>query len=274
MILELYAPPPPLGAYVEMFTFYEDYNPGYSVERLLPEGVIEIIIDLTETPKFIFDNDKLTEIQSCRTAWVSGMRNRFITISAGGPHSSMFVIRFRRGMAYPFLQMPLQELNYQVVDADLIFCRELNDLRDQLLAAPTPQAKFALAEHYLLQRAKGHLEDIPPVIRFAIQCISQHPATIVISDMVQKIGYSHKHFLALFSKYVGLTPKQFLRLMRFQSIIYNLEQMNEIEWSRVAYESGYYDQAHFINDFRAFSGFSPLEYMNAKGEIVNYIPIR
>lgn len=272
MIFELYTPRSPLSDFIELFTFYEDYTPHHVIERLLPEGVIEIIIDLTETPKYIFDNEQLTEIQACRKAWVSGMRMSFLSISAGCDNSSMFIIRFKRGMAYPFPQLPLQELNHQVVDADLVFGDELNDLREQIMAAPTIECKFKVVESYLLFRLKYDM-DINPVVRYAIQHILANPGTTVIKDIVQKTGYSHKHFLSLFSKYVGFTPKQFLRLAKFQQVINSLEMMNEIEWSRVAYDSGYYDQAHFINDFRAFSGLSPLEYLHAKGETVNYIPI-
>lgn len=273
MTLELYTPRSPLSDYVELFTFYEGYSPHHIIERLLPEGVIEIIIDLTETPKYIFDNEQLTEIQSCKTAWVSGMRTGFLSISSGGENSSMFVIRFKRGMAYPFLQLPLQELNHQVVDADFVFGNELNDLRERIMAAPTSGCKFKVVENYLLFRA-NHDMDINPVVKYAVHRILTNPATAVIKDIVQKTGYSHKHFLALFRKYVGLTPKQFLRLAKFQQVINSLETMNEVQWSRVAYECGYYDQAHFINDFRTFSGLSPLEYMHAKGDTVNYIPIK
>lgn len=273
MTLELYVPRSPLSDYVELFTFYEYYSPHHIIERLLPEGVIEIIIDLTETPKYIFDNEQLIEKQACRRAWVSGMRTSFLSISAGGENSSMFVIRFKKGMAYPFLRLSLQELNHQVVDADLVFGNELNDLREQIMAAPTPICKCKVVESYLLNRLK-YDTDINPVVRYAVQRILANPGTAVIKDIVQKTGYSHKHFLSLFSKFVGLSPKQFLRLAKFQQVINSLETMNEVQWSRVAYECGYYDQAHFINDFRTFSGLSPLEYMHAKGEIMNYIPIK
>lgn len=264
--------PPSLSAYVEMLIYYADYTAGYEMERLLPEGVIEIIIDLTETPKAIYHNEHLYEIQSCRTAWVSGMRSRFITIHAGGIHSSMFVIRFKRGMAYPFLQMPVSELNHQVVDADLIFQQTLNHLREQILEAASLDEKFKIVEQYLLKQLQQSMA-IPAVIQFAVQQIITHPATATIQNIVQKTGYSHKHFLSLFQKYVGFNPKQFLRIAKFQQVIHRLEQLQPISWTQIACDSGYYDQAHFINDFKTFSGFSPVEYSTAKGAFLNYIPI-
>lgn len=96
MILRLHVPSPLLSEYIEMLTYYEDYSPGHSIERLLPEGVVEIIIDMTEDPKYIYDNHTLATIQSCRRSWISGMRSRYISISVVR-RSAMFVIRFRRG---------------------------------------------------------------------------------------------------------------------------------------------------------------------------------
>ena len=160
MTFEVYFPTAPLNQFVESFTFYEDVLFDHSIERLFPEGVVEVIIDLTETPKFIYDNHHLTEIQTCKTAWVSGVRKEFISISAL-PHSAMFIIRFQPGMAYPFLHLPVQELNGQVIDADLIFGKHFCDIREQLLAAPSPQVKFSFMERYLLERSKSFL-DIPP----------------------------------------------------------------------------------------------------------------
>lgn len=272
MTFELHFPNAPLNQFVEFFTFYEGVSFSHTIERLFPEGVVEVIIDLTETPKFIYDNNALTEIQTCKTAWVSGVRKGFISISVL-PFSSMFVIRFRRGMAYPFLQVPIHELDGQVVDADLIFGSRFGEIREQLLACTSPKAKFALMETYLSERSKPFLT-IPPVVSFGIQQILQNPTTTQINLLADKTGYSHKHFLSLFTKYVGLTPKQFLRVMKFQQTLQSIEQISTPNWSQLALDCGYYDQAHFINDFRSFSGLTPNEYMVKKGDYLNYIPLQ
>jgi AraC-like DNA-binding protein len=185
----------------------------------------------------------------------------------------MFVIRFRRGMAYPFLQIPIHELDGQVIDADLVFGSRFGEIREQLLALPSPKAKFTLMEKYLVERANTFLT-IPPVVSFGIQHILQNPTTTQINLLADKTGYSHKHFLSLFTKYVGLTPKQFLRVMKFQQTLQSIEQTSVPNWSQLALDCGYYDQAHFINDFRSFSGLTPNEYMIKKGAYLNYIPVQ
>ncbi|HET6821910.1 MAG TPA: AraC family transcriptional regulator, partial [Anaerolineales bacterium] len=77
----------------------------------------------------------------------------------------------------------------------------------------------------------------------------------------------------LFRQQVGVTPKQYLKIMRFQKAICTIECSHPIRWSEIALQSGYYDQAHFTHDFKSFSGFTPGEYLNRKTDTLNYIPV-
>jgi AraC-like DNA-binding protein len=72
---------------------------------------------------------------------------------------------------------------------------------------------------------------------------------------------------------VGVSPKQYLKIMRFQKAISAIENNVSIQWSQIALESGYFDQAHFIHDFKHFSGFTPNEYIKRKSSTLNYIPV-
>jgi AraC-like DNA-binding protein len=72
---------------------------------------------------------------------------------------------------------------------------------------------------------------------------------------------------------VGVTPKQYLKIMRFQKVICEIERYGFILWSQISREGGYYDQAHFIHDFKHFSGFTPNEYLKRKTNTLNYIPM-
>ena len=272
MILKLHTPSYPLSEFIELFTYYEGYNPPHTIERLLPEGVVDIIIDLTENPKYIYDNISLKEIQSCQQAWVSGMRTEFISIQAGGSHTAMFVVRFKPGRAWPFLQIPVSEVDDCVVDADLIFGNETAFLREALMAATSHEELFTMAEQYFMKRGCGNFE-IQPVINYAVKEILDNSYETSIKKIVDKTGYSHKHFVSLFSKYVGLNPKQFLLVTKFQKAIQAIENSKNIHWAGLALDCGYYDQAHFINDFKKFSGFNPVAYVEARGEFVNYVPI-
>ena len=274
MILQFHIPPAPLNNYIELITYYKGYNPPHTIERLLPDGGIDLIIDLTDVPKYIYDNDTLKEIQSCKKAWISGMRTEYISIQARSDESEMMVIRFRPGMAWSFLHMPVLEIKNKVVDAELVFGNEFFSFREQLLEKPGPDEKFAIAETYLLGRIKNHFE-VHPAIQYCISTIGNSPSQASIREITCKTGYTNKHLISLFGKYAGIGPKKYVSVLKFQQAVMLLEKTpGHINWPGLALDCGYYDQAHFINEFKRFSGFNPSAYMDVKGDYINYIPVR
>jgi AraC-like DNA-binding protein len=272
MVIKFCQPPPPLSQYVELLTWYADYQPDYAHERILPQGVVELIIDLTDPPKFIYDNDSLAVTQTCRKAWIAGLRHEFITISALAG-SSMLVVRFREGMAYPVLQLPLGLLKNQVLPADLTLNPDINLLHEQLVNALTPEEKFAFTLDFLALRLRRNIE-IHPAVSFAVGKIMADPAQMTVDAIARKTGWSHKHLVSLFNKYVGVSPKEFVRITRFQKAIFAIGNEASVDWARLVHDCGYYDQAHFIKDFKRFSGLSPVTYLNERGDDLNYLPMR
>ena len=89
----------------------------------------------------------------------------------------------------------------------------------------------------------------------------------------EQIGYSQKHFISLFKAHVGAAPKQYMKIMRFQQAILELERETLTHWSEIALRNGFYDQSHFIHEFRDFSGFTPGEYIRRKTDTLNYVPV-
>lgn len=265
-------PPPPLSDYIELLTWYEGFMPDYAHERLLPQGVVEMVIDLTEPPKFIYDNDSLAVAQTCKTAWIAGLRHEFITISAI-PGSSMLVVRFREGMAHAALHLPLGMLKNQVLDARGVLGSGITDLRERLVNTTAPEEKFGLTLAFLADRIRRR-PDIHPAVEFAVQKIIKDPAMITVDELVRKTGWSHKHLIAVFDKYVGASPKAFVRVSRFQKAVFSIGEKNSVDWGKLVHDCGYYDQAHFIKDFKRFSGFSPENYLLMRGDDLNYLPLR
>ena len=274
MTLQIHTPAFPLSEYVEHLVYYHGLSLVHNLDRFLPDGNTEIIIDLTENPQYIYHNETLEQIQICRHAWVSGIRTEHITIPSGRG-SRMLIIAFKKGKAFPFFRFPMNNLTDTVADADLVFGRTFHDLREQLFAANTSVRMFRLVESFLLQQA-GHViceDSLTRCINYALSSIINTPTLRRLDQLSNDIGYSQKHFIDLFRRRVGVTPKQYLRIMRFQKVIREIERDGCIAWSRVSLESGYYDQAHFIQDFKHFSGFTPNEYMKRKTPTLNYVPV-
>lgn len=146
MIFEIHIPAFPLNQFIESFIYYKDYNPDHTVDRFLPDGNINVVFDLTDYPKFIYDNNTLKEIQACKNVWFSGIRNNYITIPSGRD-SEMFIINFHKGRAYPFVEMPLNQLTDFVVDGNLVMTNEILNMRETLLSLVFIQQKFLFAEN-------------------------------------------------------------------------------------------------------------------------------
>lgn len=137
---------------------------------------------------------------------------------------------------------------------------------------PAVDQKFRFAEGYLLKIFSRKLTT-NPFVDYAVEQILQHPHQAVMEHITAKVGFSQKHLISIFKQHVGVAPKVFLRVMRFQKAIEDIGQKKVVNWTSIAHESGYYDQAHFINDFKEFSGFTPTGYMDAKSDFLNYVAV-
>ena len=271
MILETHIPGFPLNQFVDHFIYYDGYNPAHSIDRFLPDGNTEIIIDFDDRPQHIYDNQTLKEIQACHHVWASGVRTEFITIPSGR-HAAMFIISFKKGMAYPFFPLPMNEMADRVVDADLLWGNDFSFLRERLLEIDAIDRKFEAAEGFLLRNFQRRFV-LNPAVEYALTEIIRRPDQINLARMNQNIGYSQKHFIGMFKRQVGITPKAYLKIIRFQKAIGEIEQRKEVNWASISQDCGFYDQAHFINDFKFFSGFTPEEYIRRKNDILNYVPV-
>jgi len=271
MLHKLHFPKFPLSQFVENIWYYDGHYASYSREKILPDGAIELIIDLDSWPKKIFDDETTTErFRTVKKAWISGERTRYIVIGTDNTH--MIGIRFRPGGAYPFFGFPISELSEWVTELDLIWGRLIYGIRDQLLEIESPEGKLLRFEAFLLEQVKRSLEP-NRAIAFAIHQLQHSPQFLAIRDLANQIGITQKHLISQFDRVVGLRPKSFARVSKFHRVLQVIEQKKQIEWASIAYECGYYDQAHFIREFHTFSGVNPSSYLTQKGDYLGYIPL-
>ena len=94
-----------------------------------------------------------------------------------------------------------------------------------------------------------------------------------LKQTAENLGYSQKQFIHLFKKHVGLTPKHYQRLARFNRVLSEIDMQQDVDWSQIAYACGFYDQSHLIRDFKALSGLGPQEYLLQRGEFPSFVRI-
>lgn len=271
MIFRAHIPRFPLGQFVEVIIYYEGVQHTHKVDRFLPNGDTEILIDFHDAPQYIYDNESLKEIQACNHVWASGFRTEPITIPSG-TDAAMMVIAFKKGMAAPFFPFPMGEIANSVVDADLVWGTDFGLLREQLLATKDIDERFRIVEDFLIREFQSQMA-INPCVAFAVGEMTERPDAISIAKMNARIGYSQKHFTEMFRRQVGVTPKSYLKIMRFQKAVRTIDAADNIDWGQISLECGFYDQSHFINDFKHFAGFTPEQYAKIQTNYQNYIPV-
>jgi AraC-like DNA-binding protein len=267
----VHLPGPPLNRCVERMWFYSGLVVRHLRERVLPEGTFELMLNLTQEPRYLFDGDHAESGRPFRRSWVSGAQSRYLVIDAL-QGSSMIGVHFRPGGASAVLGMPSDLFRDRVVELEEVWGVASRDLRDALLEAPNVRSKFLILEGELLRR----LRQVPSsgrALDYAVQRFSAHPTSAMITTVAREIGWSHKHLIQEFRRAVGLGPKRFCRIRRFQEVLNQVEKGGDIEWAGLAADCGYFDQAHFIREFREFSGLRPTTYRRERGEYLNFVPI-
>lgn len=258
MIFNTHHLQPPLAKYLEAVFHFKEFEPDHSIERVVPTGHLYIIFELDGLVRNTFDNDSLRPNNSFTRVWVSGMHRNYISISAH-QKSEMFVMQFKAFGAYPFLHKPIHLLNEKIVPAEELFGESILTLREDLLKSKTSEAKFSQAEAWLNARFDPNQAPDPELLNVVEQL--QDASVAHYGRVINSYSKTPKHLIHQFKKYIGLTPKYYQRILRFNEILEQIHHNERIEWAQVAYQCEYADQSHFIKEFKRFSGFNPREFI-------------
>jgi AraC-like DNA-binding protein len=270
-VLECFLPSPPLSAYVETFGFSEGDAPLHTRERCLPNGRVALVINLGHDTLRVSNAPAPDQFQSFHGGVLHGAFSQFSVIDTTTLVTTMSVC-FKPGGARPFLPMPASELTNQVVDLSTLWGTAAVSLREQLQTAQTKDDMVRILERFLLARAAWE-QTRHPAITFALTQFQDGRAPRSISEVTTQLGLSPKRFIHLFEEAVGLTPKVFCRLLRFQEGLQRITRRQPVRWADLALDAGYFDQAHFIHNFQAFAGLTPNAYLAQRGEHHNHVPL-
>ncbi len=271
MTYRTYIPQPPLSDFVDLFWLYEGHDPPHAKERLLPTGTVELVTDLREEELRVYDGQNRGQFQSFRTALVCGPHSEPFVIDAAS-QDQILGVHFKPGGAFPFLGLPATELHNAHVSLEVLWGTKAAELRDRLLEAGTPEMRFRVLEEALLTQAARPLA-LHPAVAFALEEFLGAPHARKTSEVSERVGLSLGRFIRVFGEEVGLTPKRFCRVRRFQEVLRLIKGERRVDWGEIALGYGYFDQAHFIHDFRAFSGLTPTEYLARRTWHLNHVPL-
>jgi AraC-like DNA-binding protein len=260
-----------LSRHVDCLWYAARYSAAHSLEKLLPTGAVDLVIRLDDAPIRIFDDRCRCQIE-CGHAVLHGAHSKPCILETK-QQSSVVGIHFRPAGAAAFLPQPFGELTNRAVAAEDVWGREIHALRERLLEAASPAAMFRLLEATLLQRLAPPADRLRTILWARDQFVA-NPTVACVQAVRSYTGYSPKQFSRHFENYVGLTPKLFCRVLRFQAVLEQIAARRHVSWATVALDCGYFDQPHLIRDFREFSGISPSEYEPVEPDRRNHIAVR
>jgi AraC-like DNA-binding protein len=254
-------PSPPLDVYIDGL-YYLDSPVLYPDLKLLLMPSPHWMVNLGDA-FYVHQPGQREAAVTCAESWWWGLSRSYQLIDCP-PHIRLFGVQFKPEGAYPFLGLPLAELHDQAVPLDALWGRSCAvAIREQLCAAPNVQAGFALLESWLLVRL-GETPQHLDTVRYAISEIAQERGLLSIRGLSETIGISHNHLSSLFRRLVGVSPKALARFHRFAYALHLADHAPAINWTHIAHEAGFYDQAHFNRDFSALIGYTPSGYLHER----------
>jgi AraC-like DNA-binding protein len=269
-----YTPGPPISEFVDYFWLFEGGQTARK-ERIVPSGTIELVINLREDEVRIHDGAQPEQHKRFSGAVLSGTYSSIFVVDAM-QHESMLGVHFKPGGAAPFLSVPATELADTHADLADLWGQPARVLRERLCAARTHRKRFKVMEEVLTCRLRN-AQKIHPAVPIALHLLGAPRTGVSVRDVAREVGICQRRFSQVFAAQVGLSPKLFSRILRFERARAMADQIKRLDWAQLASTCGYFDQSHLINDFQEFSGLSPTEYLRRHqpdGRLkTNHVPI-
>lgn len=224
--------------------------------RIVPSGLMELSFYLGNQPAVI-KNSKSNQLDC--TMLTGQLLNHYeVEVS---DDLDLFSITFQPQGAMMFLELPLSELSNQTIAFNEVFNESTGQIEEQLFFANSFQKRIKIVEEYFRRKLIANQDRrYYSRINNSIQQIDRLKGEVRIDELAANACLSRKQFERIFTNGIGISPKQFLKVLRFQNAIYQKELTPELSLTRLAVDSGYYDQSHMINDFKTLSGMAPLEF--------------
>lgn len=264
-------PRAPVSEFVSDIWLYSGYRPPHRFERILPSGTLELVVNLCDRPLHCYHPQTLEARCAVSGPLVSGARAAYSVVDTAQQQEIMGV-HLRPGGAPALLGVPADEVEGADLPLEAFWGRAAVELRDRLLAESDADARLATLEDVLTRQVRPALAS-HPVLRAALERLDRPEDPIAIGALAADAGWSRQRFIRTFRAGVGLTPKAYARVRRFQAALRRFHAGGAAPWVDVAAACGYYDQAHFIRDFRAFSGLTPAAYARLEPGPLRLVPV-
>jgi AraC-like DNA-binding protein len=249
-------PSPAAGRFVKCFWYLADDSPASAAQRIVPDGCCELILNLGRP----FESFETGRWNLQPQAFLVGQITSPMMIRPSGS-TMTFGVRFHPYGAARLFSLPMHEITNSVLALDDLsqhLIRHLECIGD----GRSVSERFALLDQCIMALAsKSAQKDL--LVAHAVKHFECSGGLASIAHLAASAGISTRQFERRFRDAVGISPKLFCRMQRFQSVFTRMDE-SALNWADAAVQSGYYDQAHLIRDFREFAGKTPTALLSSE----------
>lgn len=260
MDLNIYTILPELRPYVKVICSMETGRESGTLPlRVLPDTCVELFINYSQVPLAHFS--AATPFDNARSFVVFRM-NHFMDIQMKAG-SGCIAVCLKPGAACHFFRVPLNALSNCAVGIHQLWENAVSDMEERAGTASTNSERANIIQLYLIERLRETKKE-DKTIQYCLQKVNLTGGRITVEQLSAEAGISQRQLGRKFNAYVGLTPKEFLNISRFISSLGKIRKKTSPDLTGLAYDSGYYDQAHFIHDYQRYAGVSPGQLLSSR----------
>lgn len=224
-------------------------------QTIIPDGCVEMIFHCGDL-YIQYDQNGNSFIQP--RCFVIGQLTRPLEIEPTG-ESNIFAIRFHHNGFLPFATVPIKELENTAISLVKLFGKAGQEIEDKILKADSTKERADCIETFLLDRLTK-TETVDRIVKSIVDTMLTANGQLTIDDLSRQTNINRRQLERKFSSAIGLSPKQLSKTIRLQTVLKMLLNKQFTSLTALAYDNEYYDQAHFIKDFKEFTGFTPKEF--------------
>lgn len=263
MDYKVYAPADALKPYVKYFWSLQStsaYCPSQSF-RTIADGCPGLIFQQADNGLFYQSDKQLPE------TFLYGQSTKFGEFSVKGTFNTIGIFFYPSALKLLF-GITAQEFTDSCFDVDQEAKKHGFYLSEQLSEASSIPERIMILSAYLLFQIKNNTHHKNEIMGYALSMIMKSGGNISLKELQEKTQTTERTFERKFKEYIGISPKLFTRICRFQASLSQIRHNNFEKLSDIAFENDYADQSHFIRSFKEFTGFSPNQYQIKSNEIV------
>jgi len=253
---KIFEPQQSLQDWVKCYwTLESDYENTPLKNTIIPDGTMKLIFHYRDTYKHHVNDKESIILPKC---FLIGQLTKPYIVEPLGV-TGTFVVRFQPNGFFPFANIPIKEIQNTAVPLDQLFGKDGDEIGEQILNANSTSKRIELIETFLLKRLTDKTA-IDIIVKSTVETILKANGQFSVNKLSEKNNTNRRQLTRKFSSTIGLSPKQLSKTIRIQNTLITLLTKEVNSLTDLAYENEYFDQAHFIKDFKEFTGLTPKEF--------------